>query len=387
MNDELVKMKIGYVTQYNASNILEWSGTGFNIARSLKNQDFTVEYIGDLKEKYFQFFKGKLYFYRYILKKRYLLDREPVLLKNYARQIEKKLAQVKPDLIFSPGTVPIAYLESDRPIAFWTDATFASLVDFYPLFSNLCQESFVNGQTMERSILDRCKLAIYSSEWAAKSAIETYKINPDKVKVVSFGANLEGNRNIEDIKNLIKNKSTNKCKLLFLAVDWFRKGGDVALRVAEKLNKNGLNTELNVVGCQPIVKGKLPNFVNYLGFISKNTRESKEELERIIGESHFLILPSIAECTPIVFCEANSFGVPCLSRKVGGIPSVITDEVNGKLFDRDAEINEYCQYIEHLFINYSEYEKLATSSFAEYESRLNWDVAGQTVKNLLAEII
>jgi glycosyltransferase involved in cell wall biosynthesis len=380
-------MKIGYVTQYDASNILEWSGTGFNIARSLKNQNLTVDYIGGLKEKYFQFFKAKLYFYRYILKKRYLLDREPFLLKNYARQIEKQISEIKPDLIFSPGTVPIAYLESDRAIAFWTDATFASLVDFYPLFSNLCQESFVNGQAMEQSILDKCKLAIYSSEWAAKSAIENYNIDPDKVKVVSFGANLESNRNLEDIKNLIKNRPTNKCKLLFLAVDWFRKGGDVALEVTKQLNKHGLNTELNIVGCKPIVKETLPDFINYLGFISKNTKEGREKLERIIGESHLLILPSIAECYGLVFCEANSLGVPCLSRKVGGIPSVITDEVNGKLFDRNAEITEYCQYIEHLFTNYSEYEQLAISSFAEYESRLNWDIAGQTVKKLLTEII
>jgi hypothetical protein len=33
--------------------------------------------------------------------------------------------------------------------------------------------------------------------------------------------------------------------------------------------------------------------------------------------------------------------------------------------------------------NYSEYKKLAISSFEEYQSRLNWDVATQKVKELL----
>jgi glycosyltransferase involved in cell wall biosynthesis len=380
-------MKIGYVTEYDARSILEWSGTGFNIAQALSNQDLTIQYIGPLEEKYFSFFKSKLYFYRYVLNKRYLLDREPFLLKYYAQQAAQKIAELQSELVFCPGTVPIGYLECKQPIAFWTDASFAGLVDFYPLFSNLCQESFEAGNRMEKSILERTKLAIYSSEWAAQTAIDNYQIDSNKVKVVSFGANLEGKRNLEDIKNLIQSRPTDRCKLLFLGIDWFRKGGDVAFQVARALNKNGLSTELTIAGCQPKINEPLPDFVNYLGFISKNTPEGREKLKQLIAESHFLILPSIAECSPIVFCEANSFGVPCLSRKLGGIPTIIKDGINGKLFDKNAQISEYCHYIENLLAFYSQYEQLALSSFAEYQSRLNWDVAGKTVKKLLTEII
>ncbi|MGL5807404.1 MAG: glycosyltransferase family 4 protein [Xenococcaceae cyanobacterium] len=380
-------MKIAYVTEYDATNILEWSGTGAYIAKSLSDCDFNLEYVGSLATKYSLFFKSKLYFYRYILKKRYLLDREPIILKNYARLAAKQISEINPDLIFSPGTVPISYLESDRPIAFWTDANFAEMVNFYPVFSNLCQESFLNGQAMEKSVLERCKLAIYASDWAAQSAIEHYQINPDKVKVVPFGANLECDRNLDDITNLIKFRSRDRCKLLFLGVDWFRKGGDIAYQVTKQLNEAGLKTELTIVGCQPIIDEPLPNYIKSLGFISKNTSEGRKQLEQIIGETHFLILPSQAECYGIVFCEANSFGVPCISKKVGGIPTIIRDNINGKLFDKNAEIAEYCQYIETLFTNYSKYEQLALSSFQEYQSRLNWEVAGKTVRKLLIEIV
>jgi glycosyltransferase involved in cell wall biosynthesis len=174
---------------------------------------------------------------------------------------------------------------------------------------------------------------------------------------------------------------------LFLGVDWFRKGGDVALKVAEELNKLGLNTELTVVGCQPIVEGSLPSFVKPLGFISKSTNEGKERINQLLAESHFLILPSRAECYGVVFCEANSLGVPCISRKVGGIPTIIKPNVNGNLFDLNTEITEYCEYISRLFSNYSDYKNLALSSFNEYQSRLNWSVAGKTVQELLTTII
>jgi glycosyltransferase involved in cell wall biosynthesis len=192
---------------------------------------------------------------------------------------------------------------------------------------------------------------------------------------------------LREIQDTIEARPSNRCKLLFLGVDWYRKGGDVALKVAEELNNLGLDTELTVVGCQPIVEGALPSFVKSLGFISKSTTAGKERIDRLIAESHFLILPSRAECYGVVFCEANSLGVPCISREVGGIPTIIKPNKNGVLFDLNADISEYCNYIAQLFTNYTDYKDLALSAFNEYQSRLNWTVAGQTVKKLLTDII
>jgi glycosyltransferase involved in cell wall biosynthesis len=93
-------------------------------------------------------------------------------------------------------------------------------------------------------------------------------------------------------------------------------------------------------------------------------------------------MPSIAECTPIAFCEANSFGLPCLATNVGGIPSVIRNDVNGTTFALDARPEEYCRYIIQA-LDASRYPELAASSFNEYQTRLNWTTAGETVKKLL----
>ena len=155
--------------------------------------------------------------------------------------------------------------------------------------------------------------------------------------------------------------------------------------MTKQLNKAGLNTKLTIVGCQPDAENSLPSFVNSLGFISKSTETGSAQIAKLLAEAHFLILPSRADCTPMVFAEANSFGLPCLTTNVGGIPTVIKDERNGKVFSSDASVTEYCEYILGLFANYSQYKKLAESSFQEYQSRLNWSVAVQTVKQLLME--
>jgi len=384
-------MKVAYVTTYNAKDIRKWSGVGYYIARSLENQSLLLEYIGSLKEKYSLPLKAKQYLTDALSEKlpikRYLREREPLIVKNYAYQVSKKISEIKPDLVFSPGTIPIAYLECKQPIVIWTDCTFSGMIDFYPEFTNLTQKTIRDGNALESSALKRCKLIIYSSEWAAKTAVDSYQIETSKIRIVPLGANIECNRNIDDIREIIDSRDSKKCNLLFLGVSWYRKGGDIAFEVVKELNRIGLDAQLTVVGCLPEVNEPLPNFVKPIGFISKTTKEGQEKINKFLAESHFLILPTIADCNPVVFCEANSFGVPCLSTNVGGIPTVIKDDVNGKTFPKDAIISEYCTYMSNLFSNYSQYKNLALSSFNEYQSRLNWTVAGKTVKKLLMELM
>lgn len=380
-------MKLAYVTVYDATEVQHWSGSGKYVARSLEDTSTSLQYVGSLTEEVSAILKVKRRFYRHLLKKQYLFERDPGVLKAYARQVSNELNRVNPDIIFSPGTIPIAYLDCQQPSVFWTDCTFGSMIDFYPEFTNLCQESINHGNQMEKAALDRCKLAIYTSDWAAQSAIELYQVPPHKVKVVPFGANLDRDHSLEEIKDLLESRPSNLCKLLFLGVDWERKGGNVALEVAKELNKTGLRTELTIVGCNPPVHEPLPDFVRSLGFISKSTPEGKQKIEQLIAESHFLIVPSVAECYGIVFCEANSLGVPCLSTNVGGIPTIIRTGKNGKTFDRAANAAEYCTYIHELFSDYAKYKSLALSSLQEYKSRLNWQVAGQTVRTMLKELV
>ena len=380
-------MRIAYVTTYDARNVRNWSGIGYYMAESLKSDSFSLEHIGPLQQKDSRIIRAKKYLYHRVIKKRYLLDREPAVLKHYARQVTKQLRGLSADAVFSPGSVPIASLDCAQPIVFWTDATFAAMIDFYPSFRNLCAGSIKDGNKMECEALNRASLAIYSSEWAARSAIDDYGVDPRKVKVVPFGANLNSVRTLNHVKASVDERTPTICKLLFIGVDWHRKGGDRALKVAAELNRAGLKTELTVVGCEPPIENPRPSFLKTVGFLSKKTPEGEAAIARLLAESHFLILPCRAEAYGIVFCEAAAFGVPCIATAVGGIPTIIKDGLNGKTFSPSAGIEEYCAYIVSFFANFKRYKQLALSSFNEYQSRLNWNVAGKTVMNLVREVV
>lgn len=378
-------MRVAYAATYNALDVHKFSGSGFFMGKSLADQGIEVICLPPLKEKFEYFLKGKQWLYKYIFRKIYCRDRNPLVLKGYARQIEKHLRDVEADLLFCPGSLPITYLNWNKPTVFWTDMTFYQVLA-YAGPKRFSRKFVEMGHRMERKALERCTLAIYCSEWAARSAIEYYQAPPDKVEVVPYGANLDTNFSMEEIDQAISQRSRSACNLLFIGVDWERKGGPRVLKIAEELNRQGLKTFLHVVGCTPPVDD-LPDFVMVHGFVSKKTVEGSLKLEKLLHQAHFLMLLSEAEACAIVLYEANAFGVPCIASNLGGIPSIIRDGVNGKLFSENDDIQIIAEAIDHLFSDYDAYIELARSAFDEYTVRLNWKASGAKVKEHLETIL
>lgn len=365
-----------------------WSGLVFFIADALAKAGLDICPIGELEEVYPAWLKARLLVYgimrrRGIIRKRLMREREPALLKNYARQVTARLTNAGADVVFSPQSLPLAMLSCHEPKVLWTDATFGGMLGYYAGFSNLSRESERKGHAMERRALAGCRLAAYSSEWASRSAIGQYGVPPERVHVVPFGPNLPESSIPSDVESLIRERGRNPCRLLFNGVDWDRKGGAVAVEVARRLNEEGLPTELSVVGCDP--PPGYPSFVRPHGFLSKANREGLRTLVRLMAGAHFMILPSEAECYGVVFAEASAFGVPSLASRTGGIPTAIRNGVNGRTFAVPADAEAYVSFILDVMSDFTAYRDLALSSYGEYRERLNWGVAGRTVARLLRE--
>jgi glycosyltransferase involved in cell wall biosynthesis len=379
-------LKLTFVSKYASEDVLGWSGIPYFMKSAFERQGLLIDHIGPLPDKITPSVVGRKLLYSYILRRRYMRDREPSFLRSYATYVSDHLNEAETDVVFSPSSLPVALLKCRRPIVFWTDSAFAGMVDFYSSFSHLCDRTVRNGHEMERAALQNCALAIYSSEWAARTAMESYGTNPDKVKVVPFGANLPGGNARDDVKRFVECRPRDKCRFLFLGVDWNQKGGDIAIETAAELNRRGLETELTIAGCLPPKQVCLPEFVKVLGFISKQNPEGFAQITGLLRDSHFLILPSRAECYGIVFAEACSFAVPCLSTNVGGIPSAVRDGLNGRTFAAGTFVSECAEFVINLFEKSCRYRELALSAFDDYSERLNWDVACRQVTELIRAV-
>ena len=379
-------LRLAFVTAYDASDPAGWAGVALHMSRALEAQGILLEYIGPLSERRPLRAALKQRVYR-LAGRRYMRDRDPGTVRSYARQVADRLATVSVDAVLSPGTLPVAYLECAAPIVVWTDATFHGLAGFYPEYARLCRETERGGHAAERAALDRCALAIYTSEWAARTAIGGYGADPARVRVVPFGANLAAEPREPDVANGIRARRFDECRLLFLGRDWERKGGPAALAVAEALNRRGVKARLLIVGCTPRLGPLSAARCEVVGPLDTGSAEGHARFAEILRDSHFLILPTLADCTPHAVAEANAFGVPCLATAVGGLPTVVRDGLNGTLFPAGTAPEAWCDLVVRTLANKDHYESLALSSYAQYRTRLNWRSATENVRSLIEGVL
>jgi len=376
-------MKITYVTTGDANDIHYWSGLSYNIAKALEKQGAEIEYIDNLSAKKSFFDLVRRIFVRLIFHKGIPADRTFAIAKQYAKEIEKRLSP-DTDIVFSPGSLPIALLKTPKKKVFYTDATFAAMLNYYPGFDNLAGYAVNMGNQLERCALQSSDLIFYASDWAADSAVNDYHTNPQKVKVIPFGANIEHSNTEADIRQMIGNRLNGRCNLLFCGVDWKRKGGEMALQIAQELRNKNIPVHLDIVGIREYLE--LPDFAKNHGFISKKTTEECRKLNELFTNAHFFLLPTRAECYGLVFCEAASFGLPSIATKTGGVTTIIRDHINGMTFDLSASPKDYAGYIINLLGNPEEYEKLSLSAFRDYKERLNWEVAGKAMMDYIKKL-
>lgn len=77
-----------------------------------------------------------------------------------------------------------------------------------------------------------------------------------------------------------------------------------------------------------ISRYKLQDNITFLGILNEN------EMLNMYLKTHIYICPSSIENSPNSLCEAQLLGVPNISAYVGGIPSLVSDKVNGLLYPK-----------------------------------------------------
>ncbi len=380
-------MKIAFVSIADSSRLTSASQHSYFMAKALRDQGLNLELITPLQthESTLGWMERKLR--RLFGGRRILRDREPSTVRHFARQVEQRLDRVSFDILFSHGTIPIGLLEIEKPIAFWADATFAGMLDFFPSFSRISRRSIHYGNLFEQMAITKSALAVYSSDWARNSCLANYKADPAKVFFVPYGANLEKEPTAAEVEAGIRRRAMRPCKLLYIGQDWRRKGGALAVRLAEELNRRGLPAELTLIGSFPDHRTRLPVYVRPLGTISKSDHGEIGLLTERMRETHFLVLPTHADSSPRVLNEANAFGIPCLTTCVGGIASIVQDEVNGHLFPPDATFPERAaEYIAAVMASPSGYQDFARRAYSAYITKNNWNASAKRVKELLEQL-
>jgi len=165
---------------------------------------------------------------------------------------------------------------------------------------------------MERELYSRAECNFVSSGFAAKSLREDYAVPEGRVDVVFSGCNTAAAEPLERSGRVI----------LFVGVDWERKGGPELVAAFREVRAAMPDAELWIVGCAPAVAE--PG-VRVFG------RMTSEQVADCYRRTDVFCLPSRMDPSASVLAEAASHMLPVVATPVGGNPERVVDGETGFL--------------------------------------------------------
>lgn len=366
-------MNIAYVTLSTPFDKHTWSGTNYYARAALEAQGANVQCLfgyrritpGMALRKIAARLSGR----------HYQAVRSMASAKGWARFITRGLAK-DTDAILSMSTIPIACLNTTVPLFVYIDGCYEYMLG--QGFGKMANEADT-AHAIEKLAFERCTKIFTCSEASAESIWRHYgDAIYKKVNVVPLGANIDEAPTEEAVMQNIRHKDMATCRLLFVGVEWQRKGADIVVETAKRLHQDGFPVELHLVGLREIPV-PLPPYIVSHGFIDKNRPEGMAELARLYQSCHFLFVPSRGEAFGLVFCEASAYGQPSISHSIGGITTIVKDGENGRLFPIGTTPETFAQYIKDTFADSEDYRQLAASSYTSFATRLSWEAAAKAL--------
>lgn len=375
-------MRIGIVNRADVSDVSSLSGYPYFMAKALEKHVGEVVYLSPDKSLLTRTIEtaGKALnrFSHATTGRRISPDHHRILSMRLAQVFGQRLAHSNCDVIFAPvASAEIAYLTTNIPIIYFTDLNFADIIDYYPGCSQMFEFARLEADRIDSAAIAKASALIYPSKWAAKTAIEHYKADSRTVHCIPLGANFDAG-DIPSRQVALQHSLDRGIALLWVGVDWERKGGVVAYECLLELLDKGKDASMVVCGCVPPARYRHPK-LEVIPFLNKHDSVQRRRLSQLFLGANFFLFPTLAEAYGIVLCEASAHGLPSLARDTGGTGGAVADGENGFLMPWDATGEQYAEKIMSIVENRTVYDGLVRSSRKLYEERLNWDAWGCAV--------
>lgn len=291
----------------------------------------------------------------------------------YARLLAPRLEAIRPDVVvFVESSHKVLSFLDRYPCILVADILVGPLLDFYPSHRSISARGRRIADEQERTILVSRAPYLLSSDWAAESAAAYYGVPKSRFVVAPFGPNME------EIPDFVERPIGGPLRLLFAALDWERKGGDIALAAFRRIRLQAPDAEFHVVGCRPPVALETPGVVVH-GRLNKNDPQQAEKLACLFRDASFFLMPSRAEASAIVYNEACAYGAPPVASDTGGTGTLVRDGENGLLLPYDAPPDAYADAILAVWQNPDRYQTMCRTARTAFETRLNWREWGKTL--------
>lgn len=165
--------------------------------------------------------------------------------------------------------------------------------------------------------------SFFMGKWVENEMKKIYPEISDKFLSVGGGINKE-------FISGLNNKNLKKKIILFIGIDFDRKGGKIVIDAFKILKRKMNDVKLVIAGPQKesLAVENIEN-IEVLGNVDR------KRLSEIFSMASVFCMPSEFEAYGLVFPEALSFGVPCIGRDDYEMKYFIEDGKNGYLLKKD----------------------------------------------------
>lgn len=187
--------------------------------------------------------------------------------------------------------------------------------------SNMSSNAMEEAIAQQKQVFQNAEKVFTLSDWTARSIADDYGVQSKKIVTVFAGSNLRpdnGEMRRDDYLN----------QILFVGIDWHRKGGPLLLEAFRLLKSHLPSAKLVIVGCAPAIKEE---GVEVVGFLRKSDPKEFHRLKILYITSACFCLPSKFDPFPNVLIEASTFGLPSVAIDNGSRREAIRDGETGKL--------------------------------------------------------
>jgi glycosyltransferase involved in cell wall biosynthesis len=224
-----------------------------------------------------------------------------------------------------------------------------------------------------KRVFEAAARIVTRSEWARKSVIEDYKIDPEKVKVIYPGVN--------STKLTPRDRSINEPQkpfnILFIGGDFERKGGLDVLEVF--LETFSSSAELHLVTQDP-VKCQHPNI-----HIHKDVKAYTSKWLELYSQADVFVMPTHFEGFGWVFIEAMAAGLPVIATRINAIPEMVNHGETGFLIQPGDRKDLACR-IRELIDNPTLRCEMGAKGRKVVEQKFNAQKHCETLESLFREI-
>lgn len=271
------------------------------------------------------------------------------------------------------ASAPLARLAAMRP-----ELPFLHVTDATPAFLRTEYGWAVpaGADIAEARVAERAAFTVYSSAAMAGRAARDLDLPRLSPVVLPFGVNFD-----RPPPQRPQKPPLGRLNLLFVGLDWERKGGDIAVAALERLRATGREAHLTVVGRCPQRHLGHPD-ITRAGLLNKNRPAEAARLSRLYAEAHLLVLPTRADCAPMVVAEAMAHGVPVLATGTGGIAAQIGSAGAGRVLPPYTSPALWAEEIAAMTADRTAYELMSDASFDRAATMFSWSAWASGIEAL-----